>query len=191
MPADDARRRPSDWRSVQKGLASGRSPRLEIGVAEQEPSERQPPWELAHRPGALSVPTIWRALSGPLRGKKNSMWQTVGPAPAMTPVVRRRASLFFSLDRLCTRAVISSRQSRQKATSGCEGTGLFEPKQDSAPGQRSRERKERAIVAGVGGMCVWLWLKRHGGPAAPDSGCRLAGLAGWQHAPTSYICVRD
>lgn len=72
------------------------------------------------------------------------MWQTARPAPAMIAVLRRRASIVFSLDGrdgLCTCAVISGQQSRQKATSGCEGTGPLEPKQDSAPSQRSRERR--------------------------------------------------
>lgn len=109
------------------------------------------------------------------------MWQTARPAPTMIPVVRRRASVVFSLDGLCTRAMISSRQAAKGQRVAAKARDLFDPKQDPSQGARRR---------GIRGACVWLWLKRHGGPAAPDSGCRLAGLAGWLHAP-SYICVRD
>ena len=93
----------------------------------------------------------------------DSMWQTARAAPVIIPYRGgRRASIVFSLDGL--RPCSDQRPaSRQKATSGCEGTGLLEPKQDSTPSQPSQPSPER--------KCAWLWLKRHGGPAAPDSGC--------------------
>lgn len=121
------------------------------------------------------------------------MWQTARPAPATTPVVVTATGEEATEHRLQLGRALQpcSDQQRAKSPKGNEwlrrhGTSRAKTGFSAQPTQP--RAKVRAVVAGVlDWWCVWLWLKRHGGPAAPDSGCRLAGLAGWLHAPKLYL----
>lgn len=73
------------------------------------------------------------------------MWQTARPAPTMIPVVRRRASVVFSLDGLCTRAMISSPQAAKGQRVAARARDLST--------QNRIQAKVRAVVAFVERAC--------------------------------------
>lgn len=132
---------------------------------------------------------LWRALFRPLRSKKDSMWQTARAAPVIVHSTSggRPGRIVFSLDRL--RPCSDQRPaSRRKATSGCEGTGPWEPKQDSAPSHPSPERKLRVVVAAVGVRVAVAETTRR--PCGPRFGLQVGRLGGLGCMRLATLCLR-